>query len=147
VAYRRCLKKGQISRIPPSKEKAEESIKTAKHWLDEAKKNLESGALNSCIISAYLAMFHSARSVLFQDGFRERSHFCVARYLEEVYTNQNKLDRGWIDLLDHYREIRHDDQYSFSFTTSDAEAKEAIDDADRFIQRIVSLLKEGSQDE
>lgn len=60
-----------IRKIPPSKDKASESIRTAGSWLKEAKNNLSSKALRSCIISSYLAMFYSARGILFADGFRE----------------------------------------------------------------------------
>jgi uncharacterized protein (UPF0332 family) len=69
----RLFEEGLIRKIPPSKDKAAESIRTAESWLKEASNNLSSNALRSCIISSYLAMFHSARGILFADGFREKS--------------------------------------------------------------------------
>lgn len=85
-------------------------------------------------------MFHSARAILFLDGYREKSHACVARYLEEQYVHKKKLEKRWVELLDHHREIRHEDKYDLSFFSSEGEAKEALKAAGHFFQRMKHLL-------
>jgi uncharacterized protein (UPF0332 family) len=45
-----------------------------------------------------------------------------------------------VELLDHHREIRHDDQYDLSFYSSDEEAKEAVESAWQFLKRMKDLL-------
>jgi uncharacterized protein (UPF0332 family) len=137
----RLLEEGLIRKIPPSKDKAAESIRTAESWLKEASNNLSSNALRSCIISSYLAMFHSARGILFADGFREKSHFAVARYLENRYANQGKLEEKWIALLDHFRETRHDDQYSTTFFVTEDDAESALESAKEFVKRMKELAE------
>ena len=57
-----CIKEKLLRNIPPSKEKAEESINTAKKWLEEAEKGFENDAFNSSVMASYLAIFHSARA-------------------------------------------------------------------------------------
>ncbi|MBU4501226.1 MAG: HEPN domain-containing protein, partial [Nanoarchaeota archaeon] len=89
--YYDCIRGKLLRKIPSSKEKAEGSIKTARKWLEEAEKNLKGKAFNSSVISSYLAMFHSSRAILFFDGFREKSHYCIARYLEEKYVKKKLL--------------------------------------------------------
>jgi uncharacterized protein (UPF0332 family) len=110
-----CFREGLLRKTARSKEKAWRSIEVAKKWLEEAKKNINIGAFNSSMISSYLAMFHSARAILFFDGFREKSHYCIARYLEENYVEKGILEGRWVGLLDYYREIRHSGQYSWGF--------------------------------
>lgn len=129
-----------IRRIPKSKAKAEESINIAESWMEEAENNFNNGTFRSCILSSYLAMFHSARSILFADGFREKSHFAVARYLEDTYKGKGLLEEKWINLLDHYREVRHEDQYSTSFLVTDTEAKNSLQSAKEFVERMKKLL-------
>ena len=136
-----CIREGLLRKIPPSKEKAEGSIKAAGRWLEEAETNLKNGTLNSAALSAYLAMFHSARAILFFDGFREKSHYCIARYLEENYAKKNLLENKWVELLDHNRELRHTSQYDISFFTSKEEAESMIKTAKDFVERIKTLLK------
>ena len=137
----KLLELGLLRRIPKSEQKAEQSIRTAESWLKEAKDNLRSKTFRSCILSSYLAMFHSARACLFINGFREKSHFAVARFLEEFYVKNKKLEQKWVDILDHYREIRHNDQYSTSFTTTEEEAEDALEYASKFVERIKKLLE------
>jgi hypothetical protein len=55
----KLLEDGLIRKIPPSSEKAKESVRTAESWIKEAENNFRSKAFRSCIISGYLAMFHS----------------------------------------------------------------------------------------
>ena len=135
-----CIKEKLLRKIPPSKEKAEGSIKTARKWLSETEKNLKGEAFNSSVMSSYLAIFHSARAILFFDGFREKSHYCVARYLERKYVKEKLLENKWIELFDHYRELRHDDQYSISFFATKEESESALEKAKEFVERMNELL-------
>ena len=135
----RLLQDGLIRKIPPSREKAAESIKTAHSWIKEAETNLGSNAIRSCIMSSYLAMFHAARGILFADGFREKSHFAVARYLEDRYVSKGLLEAKWVALLDHFRETRHDDQYSTTFFATREDAGSALDSVRTFVKRVEEL--------
>jgi uncharacterized protein (UPF0332 family) len=99
--YSDCIKENLLRKIPPSKDKAHQSIKKSKEWLSESEKSLNGGAAGSSILSSYMSMFHAARSILFLDGYREKSHACIARYLEEKYVKVKKLDIKWVELLDH----------------------------------------------
>ena len=137
-----CIREKLLRKIPPSKGKAEESINTEKKWIEEAEKGFENEAFNSSVMASYLALFHSARAILFFDGFREKSHYCVARYLEEKYAKNNFLENKWIELLDHYRELRHDDQYSTSFFATKEESQNGIGKAKEFVERMEKLLGE-----
>jgi len=50
------------------------------------------------------------------------------------------LRKKWVELLDHHREIRHANQYDLSFYSSDEEAKEALESAEHFLQRMKHLI-------
>jgi uncharacterized protein (UPF0332 family) len=66
----------------------------------------------------YLAVFHSARAVLFRDGVREKSHYCIGLYLQS-YVENDELEEDWPMLFDRMRSIRHTDQYSFQAKPSE----------------------------
>lgn len=127
---------GLIRRIPKSMKKAKESIKTAESWLKEAENNLKSKAFRSCILSSYLAMFHSARACLL-----EKNHILLVRFLEDFYMKKGLLEREWVELFDYYRETRHNDQYSTSFIVTEDEANNALNSAKKFVKRIKELLE------
>jgi uncharacterized protein (UPF0332 family) len=103
-----------LRKVEPSRTKSEQSLLQARDWLSEAEKNLEAEALRSAISSAYLAVFHSARALLFRDGVREKSHYCIGLYLQK-YVVEGTLEE---------------------------EVQEGIDLAERFIERMEKLLRE-----
>jgi len=139
--YNDCMREGLLRKIPPSKDKATQSLKKAREWLKEAENSLKGDAFNSSILASYMVMFHAARTILFLDGFREKSHACVARYLEEKYVKTGKLDKKWMELLDHSREIRHNDQYNLSFFSTKEEAENALKSANDFFVAMETLFK------
>ena len=140
LRFKNCIEKGLLRKIPASADNAIRSINKAEHWLREAETTLQSEAYDSSVMSSYLVMFHSARAILFFDGYREKSHACVARYLEEQYVNKKKLEKRWVELLDHHREIRHENQYDLNFFSSDEEAQKAYTSAETFLQRMKQLF-------
>ena len=138
--YRNCIEKGLLRKIPPSPQKADMSLAKAKKWSKEAEKSLNGKAFDASTMASYLVMFHSARAILYFDGYREKSHACVARYLEEKYMKPGRLDKKWIELLDHKREMRHSNQYDLSFCSTEEEAEKALKTANKFLGRMKELL-------
>ena len=136
-----CFERGLLRRVEPSRTKSEQSLLSARDWLSEAEKNLEAGAFRSAVSSAYLAVFHSARAVLFRDGVREKSHYCIGLYLQK-YVEEGSLEDDWPMLFDRIRSVRHADQYSFMAKPTEEEVHEGIDLAERFIERMEKLLGE-----
>ncbi|MFW6129471.1 MAG: HEPN domain-containing protein [Candidatus Aminicenantaceae bacterium] len=143
--FNECLKKGLLRKTVPSRGKARKSLEASSKWLEEAEKNFVSNALRSSLLSAYLAVFHATRSILFFDGYREKSHACIARYLEEKYVRNGLLESKWVEMLDHLREIRYTDQYSFNFFSSRDESKDTIKKSKEFVSRMKRLLDQISK--
>ncbi|MBU2638495.1 MAG: HEPN domain-containing protein, partial [Nanoarchaeota archaeon] len=140
-----CIREGLLRKIPPSSQDAEASIKRAQKWLVEAEKGISAKAFDSALMASYVAMFHSARAILFFDGFREKSHYCVARYIEDNYAKKGFLESKWVSMLDHYRDMRHDDQYSLSFLTTQEEAETSLETAKKFVEQMGALLQKLKQ--
>ena len=86
-------------------------------------------------------MFHSARAILFIEGYREKSHACIARYLEK-FVDEEKLEKEWVEILDFYRDIRHSDQYGLDFFVTREETENALKSAKNFVDRMRLLFSE-----
>jgi len=136
-----CFERGLLRRVEPSRIKSEQSILQAREWLSEAEKNLDAEAYRSALSSAYLAVFHSARAILFRDGVREKSHYCIGLYLQR-YVEEGTLEEEWPMLFDRIRSVRHADQYSFQVKPTHGEARSGIDLAERFTNRMERLLRD-----
>lgn len=139
ISYKECLEAGLIKKIPPSIMQAKSQMEKANTLLGEAKTAVESKSPNSAVLAGYAAMFDAARALLFKDGYRERSHACVARYLEANYSD--KLGSSFVHLLDEYREKRHKVTYSSEYYPTLDEAKALVKFAEQFIEKIEGLVR------
>ena len=135
------MKRGLLRRVEPSLSKSQLSVKEAVKWWDESIKNRDAGAYSSSLITSYLAIFHASRAILFRDGIREKSHYCIGVYLE-AYQEKGLLEERWTLLFNRMRNSRHAGQYSFQTTPTHDEAESSIKSAKAFINRIKRLLEE-----
>lgn len=136
-----CFRKGLLRKIPASEENSIKSINKAKAMLIKAKEGIEYELFDSSLVLAYSAMFHATRSLLLRDGIRERSHYCISRYLEGTYVKAKKLDLRIVLLLDRTRELRHEELYSLEFYPTKEETSEAVRNAETIIKSIAGILK------
>lgn len=74
-----------LRKINPDTENARRSIKISNEYLEKAMKNREIECYDVTVILCYTSMFHAARSMLFRDGIKERSHICIPLYIKERY--------------------------------------------------------------
>jgi uncharacterized protein (UPF0332 family) len=125
--------------VDPSEEKAKRSIQEANIWLKEARIAKDSGAHRAALNSVYLAFFHSARSVLMKDGYREKSHYCIGVYLEKC-VNEEKLEAKWPTIFNSIRTIRNSGQYSFDTSPDISEVEKHFKDAKAFIKRMRRMI-------
>jgi len=140
IEFRDCIKQGLLRKLVPSPEKASKGFKKAQVFLAQAKRAFDVKAYDSCLMTCYQAIFLSAKAVLFKDGYREKSHACVARYLEEKYAKSGKIELKWIELLDRYRDLRHDDEYNVFFFASVKDCQELIKFASEFIEQMEKII-------
>ena len=138
-----CFQRGLLRRVEPSSSKSDTSLSEAMNWLEEARRNLQAQAFRSVLSSSYNATFHASRAVLFRDGVREKSHFCIGEYING-YVELHLLEYDWILLLSRLRNIRHSNQYSFNPTPSKEEVEAILESAEEYVNRIARLLEETS---
>lgn len=141
IEFQDCIKQGLLRKIVPSLEKARKGLKKAWIFLTQAKRVFDVQAYDSCLMTCYQAVFLSAKAVLFKDGYREKSHACVARYIEEKYAKQGKIELKWVDLLDRYRDLRHDDEYNVFFFASKKDCEELIKFASEFVEPMERIIE------
>lgn len=132
-----CLEKGYLKKVKPDISKAKQSLKIAEDKFDEALKSFEAELFESTIVFAYMAMFHSARALLFKDGYTQKSHLAVIAFLKEKY--EFILEKQLIYEFDTVRIARHDSLYGLDTNFSHNDAKNMLDIAQKFIDKIKTL--------
>jgi uncharacterized protein (UPF0332 family) len=140
----RCFEERKLRHDRPDPLKAQKSVSAAEAKLGEAEKLAQAGFASASLLSAYSAMFHAGRALLFRDGVVEKSHYCLIAYLHEKYAETGKLNAGTITVMDAFREERHDVLYSLEgIAVRQDDTKTAIDAARKLIAAVKRLLKDG----
>ncbi len=113
----------------------------AGHKLEIAEKDFEHESYESALINIYSSMFHSARALLFRDGYKERSHFAIFVFLNEKYSD--KPEKRFLNELNSLRLQRHELMYGLTQSTATraADVESAIDLAQGFMEAVEKLIR------
>ena len=136
-----CFEKGLLIKTQKEPELSEKEIKQAEFFLKESEELLE---LNKKIISSialYNSYFHCIRSLLFKDGIKERSHYCIARYFEYKYINKDLLDKKFLNAFETIMSIRHTAQYSTEPIEIEEDLNELINICEELLFKIKEIIK------
>ncbi|HRU80894.1 MAG TPA: HEPN domain-containing protein [Methanolinea sp.] len=134
-----CFAEGKLQTILPSEEKAWNSLRIAQDNLREAEEAVKCGLLRAAINSTYVAIFHAARAILFRDGIREKSHFCIEQYLH-TYVTSGALELKWVVFYGNIRSKRDINQYGFEPPATKEEVEAYVHLAAQFLDRMERLL-------
>ncbi|NYZ73989.1 HEPN domain-containing protein [Candidatus Micrarchaeota archaeon] len=136
------IREGQLVKTAPDTRKAENSIVLAKSKIETARAELAAGIYDNSLVSAYTAMFHAARAILFKDGFKERGHYAVYSYIKERYGTA--IEMKYLNELNVLRTIRHKviygDEDANAKEVRQAEAEDAIAMASGFVGAVRKIL-------
>ncbi|HNT60637.1 MAG TPA: HEPN domain-containing protein [Candidatus Bilamarchaeaceae archaeon] len=139
----RCFSDGMLKGTGADMGKALSSLKISEQNLEDAKVSAENGVFNWALIAAYTAMFHAARALLYKDGVKERSHYCLCAYIKEKY--RGALEAKYLTELDVLRGQRHRIMYGdediVRREVEETEAHSAIEMAKGFLEAVRKLVK------
>ena len=134
-----CLRFRLLRRIRPDPEKTKKSLELSRKKMSGAKSALKLGIFEFAVLESYMAMFHSARAMLYRDGIQEKSHYALFVYLKEKYSQ--KIPIHIINLINIHRKERHEAMYGLEYEPDKTDAVTAIEDAELFVKEIEANLK------
>jgi uncharacterized protein (UPF0332 family) len=139
VNFTECEERGYVRRDPTAPSRVPVSLDSAARFLTSAKKNILIKEFEMAEIAAYYSAFHSARALLFSQGYLERSHTCLVTAVSYLYKGDKEI-QNFAATLDKLRLSRHNVQYGGSLVLPD-EAEFAAAFAKRFYDAVFARLK------
>jgi uncharacterized protein (UPF0332 family) len=136
-AVQKLLEERKILRIRRDSALIAKEIAAAKADLKDAKESLALKKSKWATIQGYYAMFHSARALLYEKGFREKSHHALLVAVRELYLSE--IERSLIQEFEHGMYLRQEADYGLKF--SGRGAQDVIDIAEKMLERAKSILK------
>lgn len=131
-----CIAAGHLQRIPANEGYAAKEWRECGNDFREAKDRLKAKRFKWSTISAYYAMFHAAKALLFKLGFREKAHYAIGVVLEDL-VKKGKLESKYANDFRAAMSVRESADYRYVY--SEETANNLVEIAGDFIAEIKRL--------
>jgi uncharacterized protein (UPF0332 family) len=136
--FKQCLENKKIVSFARGKNLVKKELAVAKSDLADAKAGYENGRYKWSTIQAYYAMFHAARALVYSQGYREKSHYCLATALKALFVDEGTMEAQSVRDFLNAMNLREAADYEAEF--SQAGAKAVIASAEKFIEKAAAVL-------
>jgi uncharacterized protein (UPF0332 family) len=133
----KLLAERKLTRIATDRKLVLKEIAASKSDLTDAKESLGLKKFKWATIQGYYSMFHSARALLYEKGYREKSHWALLVAIGELYVNE--IERSLIQEFEHGMYLRQEADYGLKF--SERGAQDVIKAAGRLLERAHAILR------
>jgi uncharacterized protein (UPF0332 family) len=138
--FRSCISSRGLRKVPAGTMNVGAELMEAGKDLESAKHSLAEDDCKWSTIKAYYSMFHAFRSLLFSEGYTEKSHDCLIAGIEELFVVKGLLPSHIITDIRSAKTAREAADYGL--TSGRASAEGTIRDAGE-IFRITSEYLSG----
>ncbi len=142
-----CFRKRLLRKDGPDQGRAERSLEVSKFKLEQAERAYKHDLFDASLVLAYIAMFHSARGLLFRDGIVEKSHVCLVQYLRAEYARKGRISEGLVNSLDQMRTDRHEAIYGLETSVGSEQAGRALEQSREFIEAARKLVLQNKKEQ
>lgn len=96
-------------------------IELADNDLNFSKESFLDNNYKWSIIQSYYSMFHTARALLYNKGYREKSHFCLIEAIRNLYVQEGILNFKFLEALQLGKSLRENADYYGDFSKQSAD--------------------------
>jgi len=135
--FERMLEERRLTRFKADRGLIRKEIREAEADLNDAEESLERSKFKWATIQGYYSMFHSARALVYNKGFREKSHYALLVALRNLLATE--LGTKPIGDFEEAMSLREEADYGLAF--SETGAKETIEAARAFLKKAKEVLR------
>ena len=117
-------------------------LNNAHESLGAAELLLEGGFYRDAMSRAYYAMFYTASALLRAKGIVTKSHRGVIAKFGLEFVTEGTIERYYAKALSLAESLRERADYDATFQPGEEEARELVEDAKAFVERIEKALEE-----
>lgn len=133
-----CLKKGKIREFSRGKILVKKELESATLDLQAAEDSFKDKNYKWTTVQTYYSMFHSARALLYNKNYREKSHYCLIEALRTLYADEGFIGYWLIEALQKAKTLREGADYYSEFSEEGAE--DLIKKSKEFINKTKEIL-------
>lgn len=137
LLLRRLLRERKITRSRISEGMVAKELAGGENDLRTAQATFDTGDYKWATVQAYYSMFHAARALLYNKGFREKSHRGLLAALSELYPKQ--IGQSLLDDFEEAMRLRESADYGLVY--SEEGAGNVLESAGTFLDNAKKILK------
>jgi len=134
-----AITKRRIIPFPAGPKVSMKELEAAREDLKDAGDVLRLGKIKLATVTAYYAMFHASRALLFKKKYREKSHIQLAFAIKAFYVDEGLLPQEYYDNFIQALDLREMADYKSKFSRQGAERN--IQNAEKAVKLVGSFLK------
>ncbi len=134
---RRLLRERKITRSRISEGMVAKELEGGKNDLRTARASFDTANYKWATVQAYYSMFHAARALLYNKGFRKKSHRGLLAAFSELYPKQ--LTQSMLDDFEEAMRLRESADYGLVY--SEEGAGNVLESAGTFLDHAKKILK------
>ena len=138
------LKQDRIEEFESDANQIKNEIKNADAKLKSAKNVLAINEWGLAHASAYNAMLHAGRALMFSKGYRTKGrdhHETVVLFVEAVFSPKFSGQKEVLASFNKARKLRHDFTYDNAGMVSPTQAKTLVENTEAFVNRTKEILR------
>lgn len=117
-------------------------LETAEQKIEAAYYLLKGGYYKDAISRAYYSMYHAAQALLESEDIEAKTHTGLIRTIGKEFVKPNRIQKSLGKALSMAEEDRESADYGVDVDFTEEEAKERIEDAEKFLEKSKELLVE-----
>lgn len=136
--FQNCLKKGKIRKFSRGKDLVKKETESAAFDFKAAKESFKDKNYKWATIQTYYSMFHSARALLYNKNYKEKSHYCLIEAIRTLYVEKGLIGHWLIEALQKAKILREGADYYSEFSKEGA--RDLIEKAGEFLDKVKEIL-------
>lgn len=136
--FQRCEERNKIVKLEKAETLVPKEIELADNDLNFSKESFLDNNYKWSIIQSYYSMFHTARALLYNKGYREKSHFCLIEAIRSLYVQEGILNFKFLEALQLGKSLRENADYYGDFSKQSAD--ELMNVASEFLNEVKAIL-------
>lgn len=136
--FQRCEERNKIVKLEKAETLVPKEIELADNDLNFSKESFLDNNYKWSIIQSYYSMFHTARALLYNKGYREKSHFCLIEAIRSLYVQEGVLNFKFLEALQLGKSLRENADYYGDFNKQSAD--ELMKVASEFLNEVKAIL-------
>ncbi|MDD2274762.1 MAG: HEPN domain-containing protein [Candidatus Pacebacteria bacterium] len=136
--FQRCKERNKILKLEKAETLVPKEIELADNDLNSSKESFLDNNYKWSIIQSYYSMFHTARALLYNKGYREKSHLCLIEAIRNLYVQEGILNFKFLEALQLGKSLRENADYYGDFSKQSAD--ELMNVASEFLNEVKAVL-------